>query len=95
MSAYLIVLLESVTDPAEVAEYRRIGLPTLEAAQAKFLVRNGKFEMLEGPAPQGVLLLEFPTMEQARAWYGSPQYQEALRHRFAGARCRALFVEGV
>jgi uncharacterized protein (DUF1330 family) len=91
----MIVFLESVTDPVELAEYRRIGLPTLEAAKAKFLVRNGRFEMLEGPAPQGVLLLEFPSMEDATAWYGSPPYQEALQHRFAGARCRALFVEGV
>ena len=95
MSAYMIVYLESVTDPAELAEYRRIGVPTLEASKAKFLVRNGRFEMLEGPAPQGVLMLEFPTMADAKEWYDSPRYQEALQHRYKGARCRALLVEGV
>lgn len=95
MSVYMIVYLESVTDPAELAEYRRIGVPTLEASKAKFLVRNGRFEVLEGQAPQGVLMLEFPTMDDAKEWYDSPRYQEALQHRYAGARCRALLVEGV
>jgi uncharacterized protein (DUF1330 family) len=95
VSAYMIVYLESVTDPVELAEYRRIGVPTLEASKAKFLVRNGRFEMLEGSAPQGVLMLEFPTMADAKEWYDSPRYQEALQHRYKGARCRALLVEGV
>ena len=95
MSVYMIVYLEAVTDPAELAEYRRIGVPTLEASKAKFLVRNGRFEMLEGPAPQGVLMLEFPTMADAKEWYESPRYQEALQHRYKGATCRALLVEGV
>ena len=95
MSIYMIVYLEAVTDPAELAEYRRIGVPTLEASKAKFLVRNGRFEMLEGPAPQGVLMLEFPTMADAKEWYDSPRYQEALQHRYKGAKCRALLVEGV
>ena len=95
MSAYMIVFLDSITDPAELAEYRRIGLPTLEAAKVKFLVRNGRFEVLEGEPPQAVMMLEFASMSDARAWYDSPLYQEALQHRFKGARCRALLVEGV
>ena len=95
MSVYMIVYLESITDATELAEYRRIGVPTLAASKAKFLVRNGRFEMLEGPAPQSVLMLEFPTMADAKEWYESPQYQEALQHRYAGATCRALFVEGL
>lgn len=95
MSVYMIVFLETITDPAELAEYRRIGVPTLEASKAKFLVRNGRLEMLEGDAPQAVLMLEFPTMADAREWYDSPRYQEALQHRYRGARCRALLVEGV
>ena len=95
MSVYMIVLLESVNDEAELGEYRRIGVPTIAASKAKFLVRSTRFEMLEGQPPQGVVMLEFPTMADAREWYDSPQYQEALRHRYAGAKCRALFVEGL
>ena len=91
----MIVFLDAVNDAAELAAYRRIGVPTLEAAGAKFLVRSAQFDMLEGTAPQSVVVLEFPTMNDARAWYESPTYQEALRHRRAGATCRALLVEGL
>jgi len=95
MSAYMIVFLDSVTDPGELAEYRRIGVPTLQAAGAKFLVRSGQFETLEGAPPQHVVVLEFASMSDAHAWYDSPRYQEALQHRHAGAKCRALLVEGL
>jgi uncharacterized protein (DUF1330 family) len=95
VSAYVIVYLESVSDPGKLAEYRRIGVPTLQQPHIKVLVRNGRFETLEGPAPTGVFMLEFPTMEAARAWYDSPEYQAALQHRLAGASCRVVLVEGV
>lgn len=95
MSAYVIVFLDSITDPARLIEYRRIGVPSLQQFNAKILIRNGKFETLEGTAPQSVVMLEFPTMDAARAWYNSPVYQEALQHRFAAASCRVVLVEGV
>lgn len=91
----MIVLLDVISDPDELAEYRRIGLPTLEGTSAEFLVRNGRFEALEGPPPQGVFMIAFPSMEEAKAWYDSPRYQQALQHRFRGARCRAILVEGI
>jgi uncharacterized protein (DUF1330 family) len=95
MSAYFIVYTESVTDLEELKEYRRIALPVLQKSKAIIRVRNGKFESLEGAAPQGVVMLEFPTMEDARSWYHSPEYKEALKHRFLGANCRVVLVEGV
>ena len=94
MSAYVIVFVESVNNPAGLGEYRRIGVPTLKQYNAKALVRNGKFETLEGAAPQSVVTLEFESMDAARAWYHSPEYQEALKHRLAAASCRVVLVEG-
>ena len=67
----------------------------MQQSKATVRVRNGKFETLEGPAPKGVVMLEFPTMEDAKAWYNSPEYREALKHRFLGANCRVVLVEGV
>ncbi len=95
MSVYMIVYLESINDQNELNEYRRIGVPALLASKAKILVRNGKFEMLEGASPESVVMLEFPTWEDAKEWYDSPTYQEALQHRFKGAKCRAVLVQGV
>jgi uncharacterized protein (DUF1330 family) len=44
---------------------------------------------------EGVVVAEFPSVEEARAFYNSPAYQEAAQHRFRGAVYRGLIVEGV
>jgi len=51
--------------------------------------------VLEGPVPEGVVILEFPTTIAARKWYDSPAYQAIAQHRFKGATYRAVLVEGV
>ena len=95
MSAYVIVYLDGVTDPAKMAEYRRLGVPTLTKFGAKTRIMNGKMEVPEGKMPQAVVMLEFPSLDAAKTWYHSPEYQEALQHRLAGARCTVVMVEGV
>jgi uncharacterized protein (DUF1330 family) len=40
--------------------------------------------VLEGPTVEGVAILEFASVEEAKAWYFSPAYQEASRHRYLG-----------
>ncbi len=94
MSAYIIVIVNKVTDPAEITEYRRMGAPSMKGRDVKFLVRPGPITTLEGPPAEGVVLLEFPTFEEAKDWYESPVYQEALQHRFKGAECQAFLVKG-
>ena len=51
--------------------------------------------MLEGPDAEGVVILQFPSAAEARAWYDSPAYQAALEHRLKGAAYRVMIVEGV
>ena len=51
--------------------------------------------MLEGPDVEGVVIVSFPTFEEARAWYDSPAYRAARAHRFKGADYRGVIVEGV
>ncbi|MEY2926665.1 MAG: hypothetical protein RL367_1142 [Pseudomonadota bacterium] len=55
----------------------------------------GKLENFEGTTADGVVLLEFPTADDARAWYNSPEYQEALVHRLKGADYDCVLVEGL
>ena len=96
MVAYVIVTRESpIRDPAEMAEYRRLGRQNKGDFKLKPLVVYGAIETLEGEAPDGVVLLEFPTVEDARAWYYSPGYQAAMPHRAKAADYRAIIVEGV
>jgi uncharacterized protein (DUF1330 family) len=95
MPAYVIANV-TVKDPVRYAEYRRLVTPTVERYGGRFLVRGGRVEALEGEWPQmRVVVLEFPSMEQARAWWSSPEYSEAKAIRQATSEGTLLLVEGV
>ena len=66
----------------------------LRAYQSSSLAAYGRQEVLEGPAPEGVAIAEFPSLEEAKQWYESPAYQAAAQHRFKGAIYRGIIVEG-
>lgn len=100
MPAYMLFIREdAVTDPAAMQTYstmnRQHAGTFVETYGLKPLSLYGATEALEGHAPDGIVLLEFPTTEDARAWYGSPEYQAALVHRKLGANYRALLIEGL
>ncbi len=95
MSAYVIVQIE-VTDPETFEAYRAKVPPTLEAHGGEYVVRGGEQEVLEGdwPFPRTVVL-KFPSVEQARAWHGSAEYEGPKALRQASANVNMLVVEGL
>jgi len=95
MPAYVIFIRERTLDQSEFDTYAKMAGPSLEGLPIKFLAAYGRQEVLEGPAPDGVAIAEFPSLEEAKQWYESPAYQAAARHRFKGATYRGLIVEGV
>ena len=95
MSAYVIFYVKNVTDPAGLAEYKRLAGPTLKSFGGEFRVLRGEFEVLEGDPVMSVIMLEFPSMAAARSWYGSPAYQAALKHRLAAANCQGILCESL
>jgi uncharacterized protein (DUF1330 family) len=54
----------------------------------------GRQEVLEGAAAEGVVILEFPTFEEATAWYDRPGYRKVREHRYKGADYHAIIVQG-
>ncbi len=97
MPAYLIVYRETpVRDAAEMEKYSS---KNREMAGGDWkltpLVVYGAVHPLEGPPPDGVVMLQFPTVEDAKAWYDSPAYQSALPHRQRAADFRVIIVEGM
>jgi len=97
MPAYLIVYRESpVRDPAEMEKYQA-QTRQMSGTDWKLTPRviYGDVTPLEGQAPDGVIMLEFPTVEDAKAWYESPAYQAALPHRKKAADFRAIIVQGL
>ena len=94
MPAYVIVLMEEISDPSALDEYRRLALPALAEREVAFRIRRGEFEVREGDDIQSVVMLEFPTMEAAKDWYDSPEYQEALKARRKGVKCHVIMAQG-
>jgi uncharacterized protein (DUF1330 family) len=95
MAAYVVFTREKMRNPEEYERYREKARPAANGHPLKQLVLYGKFEMLEGPAIEGVVILEFPTVEAAKAYYNSPAYQDSVKHRFLGADYRVFIVEGL
>ena len=95
MAAYLIAEVE-ITDPKAYEEYRKIVPATIAQYGGRYLVRGGAVESKEGGwNPERVVVLEFPTMEQARKWYNSPEYAPGLAIRTKAGRSKMIFVEGI
>lgn len=94
MSAYVIGEIE-VTDAAAYDEYRKQVLATIEKYGGRFLVRGGDVEPLEGGwSPKRIVVLEFPSLQQARTWYRSPEYAPLIKLRQKGSRGKLIAVQG-
>jgi len=94
MTAYVIVDIE-VTDPAGYEAYKKLAPAAVKLFGGKYLARGGPHETLEGDWRANLLvILEFPTVDQAKTWLDSPEYApaRALRHKYA--RTNMVVVEG-
>lgn len=94
MAAYIVFTRESTNDPKELATYSKKVGKTLEGHPVEVLAAYGRHEVIEGPEVEGVVILEFPTFAEAKAWYNSPAYREVREHRFRGSVYRGVIVEG-
>ncbi|HEY4005883.1 MAG TPA: DUF1330 domain-containing protein [Pseudonocardia sp.] len=96
MAAYVISEVE-VLDESQGQRYRDLASASIARYGGRYVVRGAKPDVPEGDWPSGqrVVVVEFPSMEQLRSWYDSPEYAEALSVRRTALRRRLLFVEGV
>lgn len=95
MPAYILVDV-NITDPEEYEAYRKLTPATITAFGGKFIVRGGAAETLEGDwNPGRFVVLEFPSAEQAKAWWESPEYTAAKAIRYRAASSKMILVEGV
>jgi uncharacterized protein (DUF1330 family) len=96
MAAYVVGRLQ-MRDPSWVEKYRAT-VPSLVARhRGRYLARGGAMEMLEGGAtlPSSIVLLEFPSMDDARAFHRDPEYAPFIKLRQAGSDLELLLVEGL
>lgn len=95
MSAYVVVDIE-VTDPEGYKEYVKAAPQTVELYGGKYIARGGHNETLEGKwQAKRLVILEFPSVEQAKKWLDSPEYAPARKLRHQYARTNMVVVEGL
>ena len=95
MAAYIVFIRESTHNAAELETYSQEVGATLAGHPITVLAAYGHHEVLEGPDVEGVVIMEFPSFDEAKAWYDSPAYHQVRKHRFRGTDYRAVIVEGI
>jgi uncharacterized protein (DUF1330 family) len=94
MAAYVIVQI-SIEDPLVYEEYKLLAPSSVAAYGGRYVVRGGRSEVLEGAwQPPRLVILEFPTLAQAHAWWSSPEYAPAKALRQRCAQTEMLLIEG-
>ncbi len=95
MAGYVIVQVH-IHDAETFAVYRDMVPPTLEPFSGRYLVRGGDWELLEGEwNPNRVVVIEFDSVEQAKAWWSSDLYAPARELREQSTDSKLIIVEGV
>ena len=94
MKAYIIVDV-NITNPTRYEDYKKLTPASLVPYAGKFVVRGGKTETLEGDwEPGRIVVLEFPSVQQAKAWWSSAGYAPAKAIRQSSADTKMILVEG-
>lgn len=90
-----VIFTEAVNDPVGMQEYSRAARPTLAQPGVSVLAVDPQPEVLEGTwHGNRTVILEFESVEAARAWYTSPEYEEAKPLRHAAADSNAAIIVG-
>jgi len=95
MAAYVIFIKEKTINQNELDIYSKEAPAGLAGHNITPLAVYGKNQALEGDDVEGLAILEFPSYEEAKAWYENPIYQKAKEHRIKGGVYRAILVDGI
>ncbi|MBZ6076714.1 DUF1330 domain-containing protein [Microvirga puerhi] len=89
-----VIARVTVTNPEAYAEYAKGATAAIKQYGGRPLVRGGAHEALEGEARPRNVVIEFDSMEQARRYYHSPEYQAAKAKREGACIAEFVLVEG-
>jgi uncharacterized protein (DUF1330 family) len=94
MAGYVVAQM-TVTDPDAFADYPGQAGPTVAAFGGRYVVRGGPIDNIEGDwSPGRMVIIEFDSVERAKAWYDSQMYEEAKALRIRSTMSSLMIVEG-
>jgi uncharacterized protein (DUF1330 family) len=95
MAGYVIGQLSGINDADAFNAYQGAAIPTVAQYGGKLVVNSMKVDSGDGGwAPSGIVMLEFQSVDQARKWYNSPEYQAVIGQRFISADSAVIIVDG-
>jgi uncharacterized protein (DUF1330 family) len=95
MSAYVIVDVET-SDPEKYEEYKRMAQESVARFGGRYVVRGGKFAVVEGDwRPTRLVILQFESFDRALEWWGSDDYSPAKELRQRLSRTDIVIVDGL
>ena len=89
-----VVAEVDVTDPATFAKYGEKTPATVEQYGGHYIIRGGKNTSIEGDAPKRFVVIQFDSVEKAKAWEDSPEYSALKPIRHSSAKSRVFIIEG-
>lgn len=95
MTAYAIATLHDVRMGSDIVEYLKRIDATLSPYSGRFLIHGGPKQELEGTWPGDVILIAFPDLATAQAWYGSAAYRAIKALRTGNSTGHVILIEGV
>ncbi|MCP1660497.1 DUF1330 domain-containing protein [Neisseria perflava] len=94
MAAYAVFIRDKMLDQAEYDRYIREASPSVAQYHGEIIVFNGLAETIEGGHTDGSVIIKFPDMAAARAWYNSPEYSAYKSIRINATEGRAVLLDG-
>ena len=95
MPAYVVINV-TVRDPVRYEEYKQLAAPTVSTYGGRYVARGAPVEVREGDwSPSRLVILEFPDLAHARAWWASPEYAPAKALRESCADTQLVITEGL
>ena len=95
LPAYALAYLREVDLNEQVVDYLQRIDATLAPYDGRFVVHGGRLVPAEGEWDGDLVVIAFPSLGAAQAWYDSPAYQAILPLRTDNSRSIAAIVEGV
>lgn len=95
MTAYAVAHLHAVEMGPAIVEYLQRIDATLAPHDGRYVIHGDRPEVLEGAWAGDLIIIAFPDLDRARAWYGSDAYQSIRPLRTDHSQGPVILIEGV
>ncbi|MDF2115502.1 DUF1330 domain-containing protein [Roseiarcaceae bacterium H3SJ34-1] len=92
MPAYVIGEVK-ILHRDQLGDYGKMVADAVKKFRGRYVARGAEPFVLEGGPAHNILMIEFPDVETAKAWYASPEYQAAKKLRQGKTNLRLIVIE--